>query len=100
MASLQPHYLELLKTKLQAEFVPHLPPILDATKPADQLILKNLSRAFSAFVLQQLCRVSVKIAAEAVVDDFEDKGIDAIYYYAPNDTLYLIQSKIKASEQF
>lgn len=100
MANLELHHFELLKKKLQDEFVPHLPPILDATKPPDQLILKNLSRAFSAFVLQQLCGISVGDAANAVVDDFEDKGIDAIYYHSPAETLYLIQSKLKASEQF
>ena len=100
MSKLQPYYLGLLKTKLQAEFVPYLPPLLDATKTPEQLALKNLSRAFSAFVLQHVCGISTEVAAQAVVDDFEDKGIDAIYYYAPTETLYLIQSKLKESEKF
>lgn len=61
---------------------------------------KNLSRAFSAFALQKLCDLSIKEAARAVVDDFNDKGIDAIYYDEPKETLYLLQTKLKASEQF
>ena len=76
----------------------HLPPILDTTKSAEQLVLKNLSRAFSAFALQQQCGISAAVAAKAVVDDFNDKGVDAIYYYAPTETLYLVQSKLKSSE--
>src|SRR5690625_7491419 len=39
-------------------------------------------------------------AAKAVVDDYNDKGIDAIYYHDDEKTLYLVQSKLKASEQF
>jgi hypothetical protein len=35
-----------------------------------------------------------------VVDDFQDRGLDAIYYHAPKETLYLLQTKLKASEQF
>ena len=100
MAKIQPAQYELLKAKLDNEFVHHLPEIQDATKTPEQLRTKNLSRAFSAFVLQQLCRVSAEVAAKAVTDDFEDKGIDAIYYSAPNETLYLIQSKLKESGQF
>jgi hypothetical protein len=39
-------------------------------------------------------------ASAAVVDDFQDRGLDAIYYHAPKETLYLLQTKLKASEQF
>jgi hypothetical protein len=40
------------------------------------------------------------VAAASVVDDFNDKGIDAIHYHAPSETLYLLQTKLKESEQF
>lgn len=40
------------------------------------------------------------IATKAVVDDYNDKGIDAIYYKEDDKTLYLVQSKLKANEQF
>ena len=82
------------------DFVPHLPPLLNITPPADQQHRKNLSRAFSAFALHRICEISSVDAAKAVVDDFDDYGVDAIYYYAPSETLYLIQAKLKASEQF
>lgn len=35
-----------------------------------------------------------------MVDDFNDKGIDAIHYDAKSETLYLLQTKLKESEQF
>ena len=31
------------------------------------------------------------------MDDFDDFGIDAIYYQAPSETLYLVQSKYRKS---
>ena len=34
-----------------------------------------------------------------MVDDFDDYGIDAIYYQAASETLYLFQGKLKASEE-
>jgi len=61
---------------------------------------KNLSRSFSAFAVRKLCDISAEDAAKSVVDDFDDFGLDAIYYHAPTETLYLVQSKLKASEQF
>lgn len=39
-------------------------------------------------------------AAKAVVDDYEDHGIDAIYYHEADQTLYLVQSKMKEDAQF
>ena len=100
MISLQPHYQTLLGITLIENFVPHLPPLLDATRPADEQQRKNLSRAFSAFALHRLCDISQVDAAKAVVDDFDDNGIDAIYYMAATETLYIIQAKLKASAQF
>ena len=97
-------YFALLEKALQNEYVPHLPPLLDQTKPADQQVKKNLSRAFSAFalhaILQDLCDPTPADCAKAVVDDFEDDGIDAVHYHAANETLYLIQGKLKITETF
>jgi hypothetical protein len=90
---------ELLKTKLRNEFLTYVH-IQDDTKTPTQLESKNLTRAFSAFVLQQLCGISAELAAKAVIDDFDDRGIDAIYFNTSNETLYLIQTKLKESEQF
>lgn len=100
MAALESHYMEILKKLLAARFVTFLPPLLDTTKPADQQQIKQLSRAFSAFALHKLLDITPQASAAAVVDDFNDKGLDAIYYHAPTETLYLVQAKLKESEQF
>lgn len=100
MSTLDPSCLALLQRNLSEKYLPHLPPLLKQDKSADQLEKKNLSRAFSAFALHHLTGISEREASQAVVDDFDDLGLDAIYYYAPSETVYLIQSKLKASAQF
>jgi len=99
MAALEPHYLAILKTVLVTRFVPFLPPLLGNANPAAQAA-KQLSRAFSAFALHKLLDMTPQAAAASVVDDFQDKGIDAIHYDATTETLYLLQTKLKESEQF
>lgn len=100
MKALEPEYLEILKTVLATRFIPHLPPLLDTKKPLADQQAKQLSRAFSAFVLSKLLDLSSKVAATSVVDDFNDNGIDAIHYDEHSKTLYLLQTKLKATEQF
>ncbi|ENQ8767656.1 TPA: AIPR family protein [Pseudomonas aeruginosa] len=99
MAALEPQYMTILKQVLAARFVPFLPPLLGNANPADQAA-KQLSRAFSAFALHKLLDITPQAAAASVVDDFNDKGIDAIHYHVPSETLYLLQTKLKESEQF
>lgn len=99
MAALEPHYMAILKKVLKERFVPLLPPLVGAARPDDHAA-KQLSQAFSAFALHKLLDISPKTAAESVVDDFNDKGIDAIHYHASSETLYLLQTKLKKSEQF
>lgn len=99
MAALEPQYMDILKTVLAARFVPLLPPLLGKVSAADQAA-KQLSRAFSAFALHKLLDITPQVASASVVDDFQDKGIDAIHYDAPSETLYLLQTKLKESEQF
>lgn len=93
-------YFALLEKALQSDYVPHLPPLLDTTKPLEEQAKKNLSRAFSAFALSNLCNISPADAAKAVVDDFDDGGIDAVYYHASTETLYFVQGKLKATAMF
>lgn len=100
MPALDPQYMAILKKVLAERFVPFLPALLDATKPAAEQQAKQLSRAFSAFVLHKLLDITPAEAAAAVVDDFNDKGIDAIHYDEDTETLYLLQTKLKESEQF
>lgn len=100
MAALEDDQFVLLTKALESDFVPHLPPLLNKTKPSDAQVKKNLSRAFSAYALANICSITKADAAKAVVDDFDDYGIDAIYFHAPTDTLFVVQSKLKAAEQF
>jgi hypothetical protein len=93
-------HFELLKSKLLKEVVLHLPPLLPNTKPADQNATKNLSRSFSAWALSNQLGIPIADAAKAVVDDFNDGGIDAIYYEIATRVLYLVQGKLKNSEDF
>jgi hypothetical protein len=99
MPALAPQHMTVLRKILVERFVPFLPPLLGAANP-DVQAAKQLSRAFSAFVLHKLLDISPQAAAESVVDDFNDKGIDAVHYDEGSETLYLLQSKLKESEQF
>jgi hypothetical protein len=100
MAALEPQFIAILKKVLNDRFVPHLPRLLDERRPPAEQAGKQASRAFSAFALHKLLGLLPREAAAVVVDDFQDRGLDAIYYHAPNETLYLLQTKLKASEQF
>lgn len=100
IAALAPQYMAILKKVLLERYVPFLPPLLDTKKPVEEQADKQLSRAFSAFALHKLLDINPHVAAGAVVDDFRDEGIDAIYYETTSETLYLVQSKLKASAQF
>lgn len=100
MTALSAEYLTLLNKALEKDFVAHLLTLIDTTKPADQQRKKNLSRAFAAFAIANLCGVSPKEAAESVVDDFDDHGIDAVYYHGASETLYIVQAKLKTAEMF
>ncbi len=100
MAALEPQYMVILKKILAERFVPSLPPLLDTSKPIAEQQSKQLSRAFSAFALHKMLGITPQLAAASVVDDFNDKGIDAIHYEAASETLYLLQTKLKESEQF
>ncbi|MBU2099427.1 MAG: abortive phage resistance protein, partial [Gammaproteobacteria bacterium] len=100
MSALSKEYGVILEQLLDREFVANLPPLLVKTKSKEEDERKNRSRAFSAFALRNLCEVSSKVAAQSVIDDYDDFGVDAIYYHAQSETLYLVQSKLKESAQF
>ncbi|THT97709.1 abortive phage resistance protein [Lampropedia puyangensis] len=98
MAELEKQHMAVLKKLLAERFVPDLPPLIGNGQAAEQEV-KQLSRAFSAFALHKLLDISPKEAAASVVDDVDDRGIDAIYYFKGDKTLYLLQSKLKARDQ-
>lgn len=100
MPALSSEHLTLLNSNLESDYVAHLPPLLPNTKPPAEQVIKNRSRAFSAFTLRHQLGISEKEAADAVIDDFEDVGIDAIYLHGPSQTLYFVQTKLKQGAEF
>ena len=54
---------------------------------------KILSRSLAAFAVAELSRCDDRIAANAVVDEFRDNGIDAFHYDREEHVCYLVQSK-------
>ncbi|MBK7052031.1 MAG: AIPR family protein [Rhodoferax sp.] len=100
MTPLSPQYQEILKRELAAQYVKHLPSLVPNKKSAADNADKQVNRALSAFLLQSALNVSVSTAARAVVDDFVDNGIDALYYESKTETIHLVQAKLKASEEF
>ncbi|WP_284084962.1 AIPR family protein [Acinetobacter haemolyticus] len=100
MPALRADLLAILKKELSTHYLHHLPPLLDQSRPIEEQKEKNIARAFSAFTLRALCNASVVESARAVIDDFNDNGIDAIYFESISKVLYLVQSKLKASEEF
>ena len=97
---MNPVQQQLLKTHLAESYVDSLPPLIQPSNVAEQNQQKNISRALSAFVLHHVCGSTQSASCMSVVDDFGDLGIDAIFYNTEDRTLYLIQSKLKASEDF
>ena len=100
MAALPTNFLNILKDKLEKDFVPHLPELLNKERPKADQDKKQLSRAFSGFVLHKMLNLGIADAAQSVVDDFDDNGLDAIHYETASKTLYLIQTKFEANKQF
>lgn len=97
---MQADQFKLLKAHLADSYVGSLPPLLQPAGDTAQNDAKNLSRSLSAFVLSSICGMSTRDACRAVVDDFGDLGIDAIYYHDGVRTLYLVQSKLKSGATF
>lgn len=107
---LQNEYREILNKNLETNYVPYLSPLLDPKDRNRELDIalaetpenkkKNISRAFGAFVIHNICDIPIEEAIQSVTDDYDDFGIDALYYHSPSSTVYIVQTKFKASEAF
>ena len=82
---------------LQRQFADDLDMTDWAGRPEGQRDSAYLSRALAALAIKTLAGVEPKAAAHAIVDGFDDGGIDALYFDSPSDTLYLVQSKWSGS---
>ena len=97
--AIKPDQLSLLKQHLSTSYIAHVPALLKPKTPEDDNS-KNIDRAFSAFALVHLCDATIAQACAAIVDDYDDFGIDAVFYKADEETLYLVQAKLKAGAMF
>ncbi len=91
--------LNRIKSVLKEHFTPHID-MNDLNKhSAEHVEACFLSRALAALAIKSLAAVGAKIAAVSVVDGFNDCGIDAVYFDANTDILYLVQSKWSSNER-
>jgi hypothetical protein len=100
MAFMTPDQLRLFKDQLNADYVQDLPPLLGVGHPPDHMVAKNISRALSAFAIHKLVGTDRETAAKAVIDDYEDNGIDALFYNQATKQLFFVQSKLRPNEPF
>lgn len=95
MTAISSDQMAALKATLVNDFVPHLPPLINPSSVATLNSEKNTARSLAGFAIAKLCDIDPAVAARSVVDDGDDYGIDAIHYHQTNDTLYIIQAKLK-----
>ncbi len=101
MAAISAEHLQALKQILDERYVSFLPGLIPRNGSTEEENTdKQISRAFNAFVVQKLFDISAQDAASSVVDNFNDNGIDAIYYDETKKCLTLIQGKLHASQDF
>lgn len=83
-----------LQTKLEQLYNDRLIDMNDVkTKNPEEIKQQFLSRALAAYSLHILALAEIGTTATAIVDGYEDNGIDAIYYDEAKKVLWLIQSK-------
>jgi len=101
MAAIPAEHLQVLKQILDERYVSLLPDLIPRNgSTEDEKVAKQISRAFNAFVIQKQFGASAQESASSVVDNFNDNGIDAIYYDEANKCLALVQSKLHANQDF
>lgn len=98
MAALEPQYIAILKNGA-GRAIRAVP-----ATAAWQSQCGRSGRQTTLASLQSLCPAQAPRhhsvgAAGSSLDDFQDKGI-GIQYHRPSETLYLLQTKLKESEQF
>jgi hypothetical protein len=82
-----------IKEALKARYFPmilELPTIKDAIQQEKN----RLSRSLAAFAIEKLADAAPSQAAYAVVDGYDDNGIDSIHFDRRQNRLFVVQSKI------
>jgi len=61
-------------------------------KPADQELM-ILSRSLAAYSLMKTANTDIQTSVDAIVDGYEDNGIDGIFFDKSNNIFYIVFSK-------
>lgn len=101
MAAIKAEHFEALKQILDSRYVGMLPPLIPRNGESEEdKAKKQVSRAFNAFVIQKHFDASAQDAAISVIDNYNDNGIDAIYYDEKEKCLALVQGKLHERQDF
>ena len=85
-----------IRQHLEAYYLPHVELADCAARPDAERMRAGLSRALATFAIASEADLSPDVAATAVVDGFDDNGIDAVFYSAAEKVLYISQAKWSA----
>lgn len=80
---------------LKQRFFPYLPDLTRAGQTQEDLEKNKLTRSLAALAVAKLADVDNSIAADSVIDAYDDNGIDAVFFDRPGNRLFLVQSKFK-----
>ncbi len=82
-----------IKTMIEQKFKDKIDVTDLAGKPREEIDKATLTRGLAAYSLYVLASVDVQTAVSAVVDGFDDNGIDAILFEKNQNILWIVQSK-------
>jgi len=85
--------LRRIKKKLEENLVNLIDMSDSATRQPKDKEKACLSRSYTAYSLVSLASAKEEEASQAIVDGFDDNGIDAIYYEEKESILWLVQGK-------
>ncbi len=89
--------IQQLTEVLQQRFFPYLPELERPGWTPVQKLQNRLSRSLAALAILKHGDTDSNTAASSVIDDFDDNGIDAVYFDRTTIRLLLVQSKFKAN---
>jgi hypothetical protein len=75
MDALAANFFNILKSKLERDFIPHMPELLNKERPKADQDKKQFSRAFSGFVLHKMLNVGFVPDHDAEPQESECAGL-------------------------
>ena len=91
------HTLKRIENVLEKQFIELINMSDWIGRPDDQIRGAFLSRALAALCIKNLAGVDPEIAAASITDSYSDGGLDAVFFDAKTDALFLVQSKWSGS---